>query len=136
MKENLQQLLGLDKSNPLFEVYFDPNTPKDLLVHFGFKLLETVPSNSFQEKLLLARLINAGYNQIKLHEAFKYDIKTMKKWGLLLKSGSIEDIQKIADGQGAQKKITEEKLNMIVYLFEKHHKEKGFCSIYYIARKA
>jgi len=80
MKENLQQLLGLDKSNPLFEVYFDPNTPKDLLVHFGFKLLETVPSNSFQEKLLLARLINAGYNQIKLHEAFKYDIKTMKKW--------------------------------------------------------
>lgn len=133
MKDNLHQLLGLDKSNPLFEVYFDPNTPKELLVHFGFKLLETVPANSFQEKLLLARLINAGYNQIKLHEAFKYDIKTMKKWGLLLKSGSTEDIQKIADSQGAQKKVTDEKLNMIVYLFKKHNREKGCHIVSFIA---
>ena len=77
MKDNLQQLLGLDKSNPLFEVYFDPDTPKELLVHFGFRLLETVSAKSFQEKLLLARLINAGYNQTRLHEAFGYDIKTI-----------------------------------------------------------
>jgi hypothetical protein len=32
MKDNLQQLLGLGKSNPLFEVYFDPDIPKELLV--------------------------------------------------------------------------------------------------------
>lgn len=135
MKANLQQLLGLDKSNPLFEVYFDPATPQELLVHFGFRLLETVPANSFQEKLLLARLINAGYSQIRLHETFGYDIKTMKRWGLLLKSGTTEDIQKIADGRSVSKKLTDARLKMIFYLFETHNKEKGCHIISYIVKK-
>ena len=47
----LQPLLGIDKSNPFFEVLFNPDTPDELLVHFGMRLLETVPRNSFQSKL-------------------------------------------------------------------------------------
>lgn len=135
MKDNLQQLLGLDKSNPLFEVYFDPNTPDKLLVHFGFKLLETVPAKSFQEKFLLARLINAGYNQNRLHEAFGYDIKTMKRWGLLLKTGTTEAMQKIADGRSVSKKLTSARLEMIFYLFETHNRAKGCHIISYIVKE-
>lgn len=133
MEGKIEQLLGLDKLNPLFEVYLNCEAPNELLVHFGFKLLETVPANSFQEKLLLARLTNAGYNQTELHKAFGYDIKTMKKWGLLLKSGTTEDIQKIADGQGAKKKVTDDKLDSINYLYEKYREEKGCHIISYIA---
>ena len=135
MKDNLQQLLGLDKSNPLFEVYFDPDTPKELLVHFGFRLLETVPAKSFQEKLLLARLINAGYNQTRQHEAFGYDIKTMKHWGLLLKSGTTADIHKIATGRSGNRKLTDAKLKMISYLFEIHNEEQGCHIISYIVKE-
>ncbi len=135
MNDNLQQLLGLDKSNPLFEVYFDPDTPKTLLVHFGFRLLETVPAKSFQEKLLLARLINAGYNQTRLHEAFGYDIKTMKRWGLLLQSGTTESINKIADGRNCNRKLTDAKLKMIFYLFENHKEEQGCHIISYIVKE-
>ena len=103
MKHNLHPLLGIDKSNPLFEVFFDPEIPKNLLVHFGLRLLETVPADSFQEKLLIARLANAGYNQTKLHKAFGYDIKTIKRWGTLLRIGTTDALQKIASGQGGKK---------------------------------
>ncbi|MEA2013625.1 MAG: hypothetical protein U9O87_11225 [Verrucomicrobiota bacterium] len=49
MKYNLHPLLGIDKSNPLFEIFFDPHTPKNLLVHFGLRLLETVPPILFKK---------------------------------------------------------------------------------------
>jgi len=90
MEIKIQELLGSDKLNPLFEVYLNLEAPNELLVYFGFKLLETVLAKSFQEKLLLARLINAEYNQTKLHKVFGYDIKTIKRWGRLLKCGSTE----------------------------------------------
>lgn len=135
METKIQELLGTDKSNPLFEVYLNLEAPNELLVYFGFKLLETVSAKSFQEKLLLARLINADYNQTKLHEAFGYDIKTMKRWGTLLKCGSTEAIQKIADGQGSKRKVTEDKLASINYLYKKHLEEQGVHIISYIAKE-
>ena len=126
--DKLQQLLGMDKSNPFFEIYFNPDVADELLVYYGFQLLETVPAKSFQEKLLLARLTNAGYNQRVLQEKFCYDTKTMRRWGMLLKSGKAEDISKIAEGQGAKRKLTEEKLKFIFYLFNKNYEEKD-CHI-------
>jgi len=126
--DKLQQLLGLDKSNPLFEIYLNPDLPDELLIYFGFQLLETVVAKSFQEKLLLARLINAGYNKEILHRTFGYDVKTMKRWGTLLKSGSPDDILKIANGQGAVRKLTDDKSNFIFYLFENNHVAEG-CHI-------
>lgn len=124
----LQPLLGVDKSNPFFEILFDPKLPDDLLVHFGMKFLEKVPRNSFQEKLLIARLFNAGFNQTILSETFGYDRKTMRRWGNLLKSGEPENIKRIGEGQGASKKITNDRLQYIFYLFDNHSEEHG-CHI-------
>ena len=91
--KTLHPLLGIDKSNPLFEVLFDPDVPDKLLVHFGMKFLELVPRNSFAEKLLVARLFNAGFNRKKLTETFAWDFKTMQRWGDLLKNGDKESIK-------------------------------------------
>ena len=126
--DTLQSLLGVDKSNPLFEILFDPKLPDDLLVHFGMKFLEKVPRNSFPEKLLVARLFNAGFNQFRLTETFGYGRKTIRRWGQLLKSGEPEDIKRIGEGQGAPKKITEDRVQFIFYLFDKHYEEQG-CHI-------
>lgn len=131
----LEPLLGLDKSNPLLEILIDPSLPDDLLVHFGMKFLEKVPRNSFHEKLLIARLFNAGFNQIRLVETFGYDRKTMRRWGQLLKSGDPEDIKKIGEGQGASKKITRDRLQYIFYLFDKHNEEQGCHINKFIANK-
>ena len=133
--KTLHSLLGVDKSNPLFEVLFDPEIPDELLVHFGMMFLESVPRNSFQEKLLIARLFNAGFNQLRLHETFKYAIKTMRHWGELLKSGDAESISRIADGQGAVKKINADKLQYILYLFANHHHEQGCHITSYIVQQ-
>ena len=49
----LQPLLEVGKSNPFFEILFDPNVSDELLVHSGMKLLEKVSRSSFPEKLLI-----------------------------------------------------------------------------------
>ena len=126
--DTLHPLLGLDRSNPLFEILFKPDIPDELLIHFGMKFLEKVHRNSFHEKLLIARFFNAGFNQNRLSEVFGYDRKTMRRWGNLLKSGKAEDLNKICEGQGAPKKITDDRLLYIFYLFDKHYEEHG-CHI-------
>ena len=128
MENVLESLLGVDKSNPLFEVLFNPEMPNNLQIHYGMRLLEVVPRNSFPEKLLIARLFNARHNQKALKAAFKYDIKTMRSWARLLKSGEINDIIKIGQGQGAVKKFTEDKLKFINYLYKENKDTKG-CHI-------
>ena len=109
MASTLHSLLGLDKSNPLFEILFNPEIPDELLVHFGMKFLEKVPRNSFPEKLLIARLFNAGFNRRNLRETFGYAIKTMRSWGEKLRSGDRDKISSIAEGQGTKKKLTNER---------------------------
>ncbi len=128
MNNILHTLLGVDKSNPFFEILFDSETPNDLQIYYGMRLLETVPRNSFPEKLLIARLFNAGHNQKVLKETFKYDFKTMRSWGRLLKSGEIDNIKKIGEGQGAMKKLTDDKLRYIKYLYKVNQEIKG-CHI-------
>jgi len=130
--DTLHPLLGTDKSNPLFEVLFDPQVPDKLLVHFGMRFLESVPRNSFAEKLLTARLFNAGFSRKELSKTFGWDFKTMQRWGDLLKNGNYEDIKRIDDGRGARKKITEERRLYILNLFDYYHAEKGCHLIGYI----
>jgi hypothetical protein len=101
----LHPLLGSDKSNPLFEILVDPATPEELLVHFATRHLETVNLNSFEEKLLVARLYNSGFSRKHLQQVFGYDRKTMNSWGCALKSGEAEKINRIFFGQGAVPKI-------------------------------
>ena len=128
MENILQSLLGVDRSNPFFEVLYNPAMPNDLQIHYGMRLLEVVPRNSFPEKLLIARLFNAGHNQKALKETFKYDTKTMRSWGRLLKSGKFDNIKKIGKGQGAVKKLTNDKLRYINYLYNENQEAKG-CHI-------
>jgi len=106
MKKNiLHPLLGSDKSNPLFEILIDPKTPEKLLVHFAMHHLETVIADSFEEKLLVARLYNSDFSRKRLQETFGFDRKTMQSWGKALKSGKPEQIQKIFFGQGPEPKL-------------------------------
>ena len=86
--KNLQLILGVDKSNPLFSLYVSPETPEQIEVYFGLALLEKVErgKNSLQFKLLLGRLYNAGYKRKELTAAFNVDLKSIRRWGNALKS--------------------------------------------------
>ena len=91
----LHTLLGLDKANPFLEILVDPETPNELLVHFGMHFLEKVKRNTIEEKLLVARLYNAGFKRKKLKELFGFDRKTMQRWGEALRIGDIDWILKV-----------------------------------------
>ncbi len=103
---NLQSLLGLDKSNPLFEVLVNPNIPNELLVHYGMHLLEKVRKGGISEKLLAARLYNSGFSRMRLRQALGFDNKTMRRWGRALIDGDAERIVHAFAGQGAERRMT------------------------------
>ena len=102
----LQSLLGLDTSNPFFEVLINPEMPDELLVHFGMRLLEKVHKGKIEEKLLAARLYNAGFSRKHLTEALGFDRKTMRRWGQALISGDAERLVRAFAGQGAERRMT------------------------------
>jgi len=102
----LQSIFGLDKSNPLFEVLVNPDVPNELLVHFGMHLLEKVRKGKIEEKLLAARLYNAGYSRKHLTEAFGFDRKTMRRWGKALRDGDARRLVQAFGGQGAERRMT------------------------------
>ncbi len=106
MKNNiLTPLLGLCKSNPLFEILINEEIPNDLLVHFGTKHLETVKAGTYEEKFLIGRLFNAGFNRKALQETFNIDFKTMQSYGAALSSGDINRVRNLIFGQGARPKL-------------------------------
>lgn len=121
----LHPLLGSDKSNPLIEILIDPATPEELLVHFATRHLETVTANSFEEKLLIARLYNADFSRKRLQEVFGFDRKTMQSWGDALKSGKGARIQKIFFGQGPEPKIKPVHENFIRKKYHEFFPEHG-----------
>lgn len=101
----LHSLLGLDKSNPLFEILIDPQIPDELLVHFGMHLLEKVHRGKIEEKLLAARLYNSKFSTKHITAAFGFDRKTLRRWGQALKGGDVERIVRAFAGQGAEKRM-------------------------------
>ena len=131
----LQPLLGLDKSNPLFEILLNPKTPDLLLVHFGMHLLERVKRDSIEEQFLIARLFNADFSRKKLKETFGYDYKTMKKWGSALLTGDIDHIRKVFSGNNGKRKITPDIEKYIRKLYHDIYTEYGCHSNKYIRDK-
>ncbi len=103
----LTPLLGLCKSNPLFEILINKECPNDLLVYFGTRHLETVKAGTYEEKFLIGRLFNAGFNRKVLQETFKIDFKTMQSYGDALSSGDINRVRNLIFGQGARPKLLE-----------------------------
>ena len=107
---NLQLFLGIDKNNPLFSIYSSENNPELLEVYFGMALLEKVEKgkNSFHFKLLVGRLYNMRYRRQALVEAFGVDLKTIRKWGVALKSGDLAQIEAAYGGHENRRKLTAE----------------------------
>lgn len=106
--ENLQLILGADKCNPLFSLYASTERPEQIEVYFGLALVEKIErgKNSFQFKLLLGRLYNAGYKRNKLTETFNVDLKTIRKWADALKSNDFTAMEAAFAGHEAKRKLS------------------------------
>jgi len=135
MTTALHSLLGLDKSNPLFEILFDPEVPDDLLVHFGMHFLEKVKRNTFEESLLAARLYNANFSRKVLTEVFGFHRNTLRRWGKALRSGNIEEIKNIGIGSGSSTRIFQEHKRFICSEYEESYRKYGCHTNTYISKK-
>ena len=116
---SLQNIIGIDKRNPLFTVFRDAEK-KELHIYYGALLHEVIEDkkDNPELKLMLARLYNAGVNVRKLIEQFGYSHPTIKRWGEALKSGDPERLYHALSGQGAHKKLTPEIISFVVHDFE------------------
>ena len=110
---HLQEILGTDKSNPIFTLSADPELPGKIYVFFGMALLEVVDDdpNSATFKLLLARLYNAGVKPQHLIKTFSISYTSLRRWGEALKSGDDEKLISVLAGRQHPRKITPEILS-------------------------
>jgi hypothetical protein len=124
---SLQPILGTDKKNPVISMYKDESKNK-LHVYYGFELLEIVPNNKSHPsyKLLAARLYNAGLKVKSLVEIFKFDRKTLKKVGDVLKSGDTNQIIKIINGKENNRKLTADVILYINFRFPSIYNETKY----------
>ena len=85
----LQEILGVDKKNPLFTLCKSPEQPGKLLVFFGACLFEVVADDPQNPafKLLFARLYNAGVSPKAILEIFPFSYTTLRHLGDALRSG-------------------------------------------------
>lgn len=107
--EALQLILGVDKRNPCFCLYTDADE-NFLHVYYGLELLERVPNDrgSPAYRLLAARLYNAGLRVATLEALFGLDRKTLRGWGLALRSGDREWLVRVLAGRWGRRKFTVE----------------------------
>lgn len=102
-----QLILGADRRNPVFSVYRDTDR-EELQVYFGFELIETLAEvpESPACKLLVARLYNAGFKVKSLSEVFAVDPKTIRRWGVALRSGDADELIRVLEGRAGRRKLT------------------------------
>jgi hypothetical protein len=105
--EALQLILGPDKRNPCFCLYVDA-AEKEIHVYYGLEVLEVVPNDprSPAYRLLGARLYNAGVRVRTLEAVFGLDRKTLRKWGLALRSGDRKWLAEVIAGRNGRRKLT------------------------------
>lgn len=106
-----QLILGTDKRNPLFTVYYQEEDDQEQLhVYYGLELLEIVSADrkgpSF--KMLVGRLHNAGVSLRVLQQTFQSDAKTILRWGRALRSRNAEELVRVLEGRRASRKLTPE----------------------------
>lgn len=75
-------------------------------VYLGVALLETVSADkdSIQLKMLTGRCFNAGAKICDIKEQFKYDVRSIKKFGQGLKSNDPIEVATIFAGRHGKKK--------------------------------
>lgn len=80
-----------------------------LLVFLGVAVLERVRCSpeGLQYKLLIGRLVNAGWSLSALQRHFHHDPRTMKRWAAALLSDDEYFVIQALSGRGANRKITE-----------------------------
>ncbi len=106
-----QLILGTDKRNPLFTVYYQEEEDREQLhVYYGLELLEIVSANRKEPsfKMLVGRLHNAGVSLRVLQHTFQNDAKTIRRWGRALRSRNAEELVRVLEGRGANRKLTPE----------------------------
>jgi hypothetical protein len=110
---HLQEILGTDKSNPVFTLSANPELPGKIYVFFGMALLEVVDDDSCSAtfKLLLARLYNARVKPQHLIETFSVSYTSLCRWGEALKSGDDEKLISVLAGRQHPRKLTPEILS-------------------------
>ena len=103
----LQLILGPNKRNPCFCLYTDA-AEKEIHVYYGLELLEVVPkdSNSPAYRLLGSRLYNAGLRVRTLETVFGLDRKTLRRWGMALRSGDRKWLIEVLKGRWGRRKLT------------------------------
>ena len=105
--EAMQLILGPDKRNPCFCLYVDA-AEKEIHVYYGLEVLEVVPNDprSPAYRLLGARLYNAGLRVRTLEGVFGLDRKTLRKWGLALRSADPKWLAEVLAGRSGRRKLT------------------------------
>jgi hypothetical protein len=76
--------------------------------NYGLEVLEVVPNDprSPAYRLLGARLYNAGLRVRTLEGVFGLDRKTLRKWGLALRSGDRKWLAEVVAGRSGRRKLT------------------------------
>ena len=76
-------------------------------VFLGVALLERVrcSEDAPQYKMLVGRLVNAGWSLKTLRERFGHDSRTMKRWAAALSSDDLEFALRAFGGRGAEGKV-------------------------------
>jgi hypothetical protein len=106
-----QLILGTDKRNPLFTVYFQEEEDEEQLhVYYGLELLEIVSAerNEPSFKMLVGRLYNARVSLRVLQGTFQTNAKTIRRWGRALRSRNAEELVHVLEGRRASRKLTAE----------------------------
>ena len=81
---------------------------KEIHVYYGLEVLEVVPNDpcSPAYRLLGARLYNAGLRVRTLEAVFGLDRKTLRKWGLALRSGDRKWLAEVLATRSGRRKLT------------------------------
>lgn len=106
---NVQPVLPArqDVSNDLHIVRSEQS--QSITVMLGVAVLERIrcSEEELQYKMMIGRLVNAGWPLDNLRREFGHDPRTMKKWGAALLSEDPEFIVKAFSGRGASRKVSD-----------------------------
>lgn len=102
-----QLILPTDKRNPSFSLYLTKNG-QSIQVFYGLELLEVVPNapEHMAFKMMVGRLYNAQVRIATLEEVFDVDRKTIRTWGLAIRSRDANQLARVMLGRGASQKRT------------------------------
>ena len=127
-KPHLQKIIGVDKKNPVFTLWRDPESSGGIHVYFGTELMEVVPDdrNNPQFKLMIARLYLAGIKPKKLTGMFGPARTTIKRWADALSGGDGERLIQALAGPGPKRKLTVEVIAFVKMRFGQIYAENHY----------